>query len=275
LIHFASPPPAWLAAIVAGGVGAAAYFAYRWTLMPLSAAQRAVLALLRAAALMSVVLLLWRPVVAVPPQQPDAVIPILVDTSRSMRVSDGDGEPRLRRAVAALQRDLIPAMAPRFRPEVYAIGEGVTPAALDRLGANGRQTDLEGALATIRERFRGRRLAGIVLLSDGGDTGLRSADGAAGNGPAVFTVGVDTSGAFRDREVLGVVAGDPRLDQAAVDLYVSAVSYGYGREPFELRLRANGDVIDTHRVTPAADGSPVDDMFTVSPNPLNPWVYAV
>jgi uncharacterized membrane protein len=274
VIHFAALPSLWLAAIVAAGLGAAAYLTYRRTLMPLSGAQRAVLTLLRAAALLALLLLLWRPVVSMPPQQPDTVVPVLVDTSRSMRVVDADGESRLERSVAALQHTLFPALAPRFRPEVYAVGDGVTPAAIDRLAANGRQTDLQGAIAAIRDRFRGRRLAGIVLLSDGADTGMRSPDSTTGSGPAVFTVGVDGGGELRDREVLGVVAGDPRLDQAAVDLYVSAVSFGYGREPFDLRLRANGDVIETRRVTPAADGSPVDEVFTVSPNPLNPTVYA-
>ncbi len=59
-----------------------------------------------------------------------------------------------------------------------------------------------------------------------------------------------------------------------MDLHVTAVSTGFGRTPFELRVLANGQVIDTRRVVPPADGSPIDEMFTVSPNPVNPTVYA-
>ena len=40
-------------------------------------------------------------------------------------------------------------------------------------------------------------------------------------------------------------AGDPRLDQASVDLHVSAVSSGFGRAPFQLRVLANGQLLDT------------------------------
>ena len=76
-----------------------------------------------------------------------------------------------------------------------------------------------------------------------------------------------------DREVLGISAGDPRLDHASVDLHVSAVSTGFGRTPFTLRVLANGQLLDTRRIVPAADGSPIDEVFTVSPDPLNPTVY--
>jgi hypothetical protein len=70
-----------------------------------------------------------------------------------------------------------------------------------------------------------------------------------------------------------LVAGDPRLDQAKVDLHVTAISSGFGRTPFALRLLANGQVVETRRIVPTADGSPIDELFSVSPDPLNPTVY--
>ena len=119
-------------------------------------------------------------------------------------------------------------------------------------------------------------MAGIVVLSDGGDTGKSGASGGSSgdaDGPPVFAIGIGSPDGPRDREVLGITAGDPHLDQASVDLHVTAVSTGFGRTPFELRVLANGQVIDTRRVVPPADGSPIDEMFTVSPNPVNPTVY--
>jgi uncharacterized membrane protein len=80
-------------------------------------------------------------------------------------------------------------------------------------------------------------------------------------------------GAPKDREVIGLTAGDPRLDQATVDLKVSAVSHGFGREPFQLRVLTDGRVVETRRVTAAADGSPVDEVFTVSPDPMKATVF--
>src|SRR5947208_6344 len=131
-----------------------------------------------------------------------------------------------------------------------------------------------GILATLR-------VAGIVVLSDGADTGSGGSGASGGSvgsagsegGPPVFAVGIGSSDGPRDREVLGVVAGDPRLDQSSVDLHVSAVSTGFGRTPFQLRVLANGRVLETRRLVPPADGSPIDETFTVSPDLLNPTVY--
>ena len=128
----------------------------------------------------------------------------------------------------------------------------------------------------MRERYRGQRVAGIVVLSDGGGYRGRSGRASAGSGPdgdaggpPVFAIGVGSPDGPRDREVLGITAGDPRLDHATVDLHVTAVSSGFGRAPFSLRVLANGQLLDTRRLVPPADGSPIDEVFTVSPDPLN------
>jgi uncharacterized membrane protein len=261
--------------LIAAAIGATAFLSYRRPLVPLPPAQRSTLIVLRAATLATVIFLLCRPVLILPSRALDASIPILVDTSRSMRVTDGGDQPRIVRAIEALQSELLPELSRRFRPEIYAIGESLTPSSVEKLSADARQTDLTGALAAIRDRFRGRRIAGVVVLSDGGDTGQRKVATDLASGPAVFTVGVGAASGLRDREVLGLVAGDPQLDEASVDLQVSAVSYGYGRDPFELQLLENGQTVDSRMVAPAADGSPINEVFTVSPNVLNGSVYTV
>jgi uncharacterized membrane protein len=140
--------------------------------------------------------------------------------------------------------------------------------------AGGRESDLSGALAAIRERYRGQRVAGIVLLSDGGDTG-RSATAAPAVSAPVFAVGLGTPDRIRDREVVGLTAGDQRLDEATVDLRVTAVSAGFGRAPFELRLLDSGRELETRRVVPSAEGAPIEETFTVSPDPTKPTAYTV
>jgi uncharacterized membrane protein len=60
-----------------------------------------------------------------------------------------------------------------------------------------------------------------------------------------------------------------------VDLAVSAVSHGHGRMPLELRLLENGRAIEVRRATPAADGTPVREIFHVSPPRNAPTVYTV
>ena len=277
-MHFAYPLPWWLAVLLAAAIAAAAFVEYRRPLALLTRTQRGVLAGLRVLALGALVLFLFRPVAMLPPSgSRDAVVPVLVDVSRSMRLADADGQSRLARAIALLKTDLLPALSSRFVTELYGVGDGLAPAQIDRLAADARRTDLAGALAAVRERYRGQRVAGIVVLSDGGDTGSGGAGRAGGAGPEgsppVFAVGIGSPDGPHDREVLGVVAGDPRLDQSSVDLHVSAVSTGFGRTPFTLRVLGNGQLLDTRRVVPPADGSPIDELFTVSPDHSAATVY--
>src|SRR3954470_10753811 len=290
-MHFAYSFPWWLAVLLAAAIAAVVYGEYRRPLSPLSRRLRGVLVALRVLALVILVLCLFRPVAILPPAGTrDAVVPILVDTSRSMRLGDADGQARLARAAALLKNELGPALTAHFTTEIYTVGEALAPGKVDALSADARRSDLAGALASIRERVRGQRVAGIILLSDGGDTGAAHAAGAPGSsrsdrseglgrsaadagGPPVFAVGIGSPDGPRDREVLGISTGDPRLDHASVDLHVSASSTGFGRAPFTLRVLRNGQVLDTRRIVPPADGSPVDQTFTVSPDPLNPTVY--
>jgi uncharacterized membrane protein len=283
-MHLAHPLPWWLAILLAASVGAAAFVQYRRPLAPLTKVQRDTLVALRVLTLAALIVFLFRPIAILPPAgSRDAIVPVLVDTSRSMRITDADGQSRLSRAVSLLKTELLPSLAAHFAPEILKVGDGLTPvdpARLDSLGANARKTDLTGALAAIRDRFRGQRVAGVVLLSDGGDTGQTAIGRASGrqagtgeNSLPTFAIGVGAPDGVRDREVLGVTAGDPRIDRASVDLHVSAISSGFGRAPFQLRVLANGRVLETRRVSPPADGSPVDELFVVSPEPLNPTVY--
>jgi hypothetical protein len=279
-LHFVHPLPWWLAVLLAAAVGAMAYVEYRRPLAPLTSVQRGVLVGLRTLALVALLLFMFRPIVLLPPASAhEAVVPVLIDVSRSRRLADADGQARLARATALLKSQLLPELSRQFTPEIYSVGEGLAPASVDRLSADARQTDLAGALTAVRERYRGQRVAGIVVLSDGGDTGQQNAqdggrEGAGtANGPPVFAIGIGSAEGLHDREVLGINAGEQRLDQASVDLHVSAISYGFGRTPFLLRVLANGRVLDSRRIVPPADGSPISEVFTVSPDPLNPTVY--
>jgi uncharacterized membrane protein len=274
-VTFAYPLPWWLAVILAAGVGAMAVFAYRRPLAPLTWIQRGVLIGFRAIVLGSVVLFLFRPIMLLPPANAgDAIVPVLVDVSRSMRLHDAEGQTRLARATTILRTALIPALSRHYTTELYGVGERLAPADMNHLEAQAQQTNLAGALAAVRQRYRGQRVAGIVVLSDGGDTGEQvDNSAAAAAGPPVFAIGIGSVDGLRDREVLGVTAGDARLDQSSVDLHVSAISSGFGRAPFQLRLSANGRVIESRRIVPPADRSPIEETFTVSPDPLNPTVY--
>ncbi|MDR1989487.1 MAG: hypothetical protein LBQ09_04570 [Acidobacteriaceae bacterium] len=269
----AAPFPWWVTLLALAAIAAVVFTAYRRPLAPLAPWQRIVLSTLRGAAFVWMLLLLQRPVLLQPPDVTgDLIIPILVDTSKSMRIADAEGDTRIARARAIVEQQLLPALGPHVRTEVMAVADGVHPQAVETLDANGRSTDLRRALTAVKERARGQRVPAVVLVSDGGETST-SVERATSTEVPVFTVGVGDVAGPRDREITGLTAGDPRIDRSSVDLHVTAVARGFGRDPFTIEILANGQQVDAREVRPASEGSPVDATFTVSPNPLQPTVY--
>ena len=276
-MHFAYPLPWWLAIVITAAIAAVTHVEYWRPLAPLTPLQRGVLAACRASVLAILVLFLLRPIALAPPESArDAVVPILIDKSQSMRLLDADGQARFARALSLLNGSLLPALNKTFTPEVYSVGDRLEPAALAQIQPDGRRSDLKGALTSVRDRYRGQPIAGIVLLTDGGDTG-QSPSGASSDlpsgGPPVFAIGFGSPDHMRDREVTGITAGEQRLEQATIDLRVSAMTSGFGRAPFELRLLADGREIESRRLMPAADGAPLEALFTVAPDATVPTVY--
>lgn len=252
-----------------------AWLAYARVPLSLSRGWRALLSGLRALTLMLIVAILLRPVRMVPPEADrDRLLPILVDVSRSMRLADTDGPSRLERA-QAIVRDLTAVLGSEYRLELLTYGEALAPGTVDQLAATARRSDLGGAMSALAERHRSDRLAGVVVLSDGGDTLRGDTEGERPIDAPVFAVGIGNASAPRDREVVNLTAGEPLLPGASIDLSVSAVSSGYGTEPVEMRVSANGRPVDLRRVTPSADGAPIHEVFTVSPAADSATVYKV
>jgi hypothetical protein len=161
------------------------WLAYARVPIKLRPGSRIGLSALRSLTLILLIAILLRPVVMVPPAAAkNSVLPVLVDISRSMRLHDSEGPSRLERA-QAIVRDLQAQLGAEYRLELLTFGETLTVASdLDRLAPTARRSDLSGAIADLAERYQptppasrpagfveaGSRIAGAIVLSDGGDT---------------------------------------------------------------------------------------------------------
>jgi uncharacterized membrane protein len=265
-MQFAISFPWWVLVLLAAAAVAVAWGSYAGAIVPLRRRPRATLAALRAVTLLLLLVCLLRPVRVVPPAPgSDAVVPVLVDVSRSMGLADVDGVRRIDAARDLLRTRIEPALQHSFRPELWTFGDVLAQPTDGALTATARRSDLADALRALRERYRERRVAGIVLISDGGETGTGDAAAVAGEAALpVYALGLGSPQIASDHEVIDVSAGELALADSSVDISVSAVNHGSSR-PFDLRVLENGRPIDLRRVTPAADGSPVRALFTVSP----------
>ena len=175
-MRFAVVLPWWGYALLFGGALVLAWLAYARVPIALTRATRLSLSGLRAVTLILLIAILLRPVVLVPPAAArNSLLPVLVDISRSMRLTDGDGVSRLDRA-RAIVRDLQAQVADEYRIELLTFGEALAPGNVDEMAATARRSDLSGALADLADRHRRERVAGVIVLSDGGDTSPQERD---------------------------------------------------------------------------------------------------
>ena len=207
---------------------------------------------LRAITLVLIVICLLRPVTFVQVAGArDSVVAILVDSSRSMRIADADG-PRIERA-RALASDLQKSIGAEFRTEVMTFGESLARADVDRITPDARRSDLSGALTALADRYKGQRLGGVVLLSDGGDTSASEAGTSRVLDVPVFGVGIGSPAVSQDREVVNMTAGEPVAAESSIDLERRGDERGFRHDAgAELRLSENGRPIETRQVTPSA-----------------------
>jgi uncharacterized membrane protein len=272
---FANPLPAWAVLLVVAAAAALAWHAYRrFSAWP---ARRYALSALRFITLLALVVVLMRPVArSSEADSRDVIVPILVDVSRSMAIEDASGARRIDRAREFLADQLLPALNGRFQVEVLSFGEtlaAVDPAALT---ATARRSDLGGALAAARERYRGRPVAGMVILSDGADTsGAVEVPVPESTLPPVHAFGFGSDVAAGDREVVSVTAAEAVLDGSRVDLAVSAVAHGGSQDAVELRLLENGRPREVRHVRPGPGGGTIREVFQLAPTAGAATVYSV
>jgi len=272
-MRFASPVSWWWVVALTALAAVVAYRAYARPSLPLSVPRRGVLMGLRLATFLLLLLFVAQPVRMEPAAASQMVVPVLLDQSRSMAVADVDGATRLEAAVALIQDRIRPTLGSDFQVELWGFGETLAPLNLTTVRAEARRSDLAGALDAVQGHYADRAVAAVVVVSDGGDTGV--AEPVRSIAAPVFTVGVGAPAVVRDREVLDVTAGPPVVAESVVELSLSAVGHGFGLDPFEVRVLEDGRPLRVVRLAPPTDGAVVREVVSVSPKPETPTLYTV
>jgi hypothetical protein len=223
---FATLLPGWML-LIAAALALLAGWAYLRRGGGVPARERVMLLGLRAAILGVLLFALFRPSLQVPVAVPqENYVGVLIDDSRSMQIADDAGETRGAQLQQRLDAELIGALQERFRVRLFRFsGAAERIAGVEELAFAGGQTRLGRALEQARGELAGLPLAGLVVVTDGGDRaeselnasllGLRSAS------IPVFTVGVGREAFRRDVEVRRV--STPRTTLRGTALVVDAV----------------------------------------------------
>jgi uncharacterized membrane protein len=244
------------------------WFAYRMVAQRTKAgAWRTVLAL-RVALVLVLLFMLADPALRWMHGRSEVFTAVLVDTSRSMAISDvtapGQAAP-ISRIDAAKQillgsgsdPGLIKSLGKDAKVLVYGFDENERRiTSVDEIKADGQFTNIFRGVRDMEAELRGMPLSGVVLLTDGGrNTGGTTQDAAAilaARGVPLYPVGLGNPNPPKDYEIVDVVAPKRVRRNSEIELQVTVRHTGY-TDPFDLTVSRGDTVLTTRKITPSAD----------------------
>ncbi|NQU42564.1 hypothetical protein HQ520_04715, partial [bacterium] len=191
----------------------------------------------------------------------DASLAVLVDTSMSMANRDmGDGESRFetaRRILLAPDASLRGKLDEKAEIRFYSFSAGLRETPDSRLPPGpdpaGLTTDISGAMQSLAADVRGKHIRGVVLATDGVDTGGGDLKRIARDLQApVYAIGIgqksDPGNPWRNVGIVSVdVPTRVNLGQE-VEVKVHLSQEGYGGEDLQVELLEEGGPIDTENL---------------------------
>jgi uncharacterized membrane protein len=255
--------PTLVIVLAVAAVAAATLMTYRSIVSDGSPRDKGLLIGLRLALVAVLFFCLVRPVLvlkaAVPQQN---FLGVLVDDSRSMLISDRDGQPRsqfVQRQLAGPQAALLNDLSKRFVLRFFRFSSSagrMTSAADARY--DGTSTKLGDALERARDELSGLPLAGLVMVTDGADTSDTSLDDALASLKArsipVFPVGVGQEHFSRDVQISRVETPRVVLKGSSLVIDVVVSQTGYAGKTVPLNVEDGGRIVATEQVTLPPDG---------------------
>lgn len=283
-----SPLPVWVLVLFALGVLAGVALAAWGVRKEPSKSRRAVLLALRLGAGLAALFFLLEPGLRqLQVARLKTRVPVLVDRSSSMNFPvEPEGPTRSQAAADALTAFLpgMKALEDRYSFEIYGFDPELTPATPEAIGstpARAGRTDLLGAIRAATAGGGGKKLAGVLVLSDGADN-AELEEGVVGRArSALADLEVPVSTFLTGREALKDLA----IERVQVD------DFAFVRNSLtvEVDVRGRGFRGERVNVTLSREGQPIvykpvefataDDIqrlsFTFTPDQTGRFVYTV
>jgi uncharacterized membrane protein len=157
---------------------------------------------------------------------------VLVDNSQGMQIKDRDEAQTRGEALKILiqddQAEWQTTLTETFDLRRYIFDSRVHAMKdLGQLNFTGRASSIRGALHTLRDRFQGRPLAGVLLFSDGNATDI--GDGALDLSglPPIYPVLIGKGRPSHDISLDAVTVTQTAFEDAPVTIHAKAIVTGY------------------------------------------------
>ena len=212
-----------------------------------------------------ILFLLWQPAILISElNSQQNIIAVVVDDSRSMSISDGNGKSRESAALTVLEGGLLAALKKRFQTRVYRLGNQLTPATtIEAIAPQEPATHLSDGLKQLTVDTADLPIGAVLLLSDGGEN--TSAMGGSGiRGDAlealhdrrlpVHTIGFGNLEPTHDVEIEDVGVAASAAADARLATIVSLMQHGYAGQKAEISVRDGEKTLAEREITLAGDG---------------------
>jgi uncharacterized membrane protein len=215
-----------------------------------------------------VLLLLWRPAIAVSELVPQAnIIAVLVDDSHSMAIAD-QGTTRMQQASQALHGPWLTSLGRLFQTRLYRFDAGLVRVSgpAEALSANGPATHLNAVLNEFVSDTASVPVGAVVLLSDGGDNSGRiersTIELLRQRRIPVHTVGFGSAQVPRDVEIENVALTARALAHSRVTASVEVAQSGFAGRRTSVSVRDGDKLLATREVLLGADGATLSTDLT-------------
>ncbi len=201
------------------------------------------------------------------------IFAVVVDNSQGLQVHDrGDAKSRGDRVRDLLQQGATgwqATLTDSFELRRYLFDARLQPTVdLHELAFDGRSTALGSALRSLKERFQGRPLAGVLLLTDGNATDLPGGalPDLAGM-PPIYPVVIGKPEAIHDIAIQKVQVSQSSFEDAPVSIQADVVAPGHRGDTLDVRLiDATGKVVQEQTGTAKADADTNVFRFRLKPD---------
>jgi len=200
------------------------------------------------------------------------VFVVLADNSQSLAMHDAQDTESRGQALRGLAVDAdgrwIGRLAEQFDVRRYVFDTRLRAADdFSDLAFDGRASRLISALHDVRQRLRGRSIAGVLVLTDGNATDLASQTSLDATGlPPVYPVVAGDGSGLRDLGVASIATTQTAFEDAPVMVRCEVSHQGYATEPIVAQLVDEaGKVVGRQDAVGPRDGAPMAFDFQVRP----------
>lgn len=262
-LAFGAPFSVIVLLLAAAAIGVPAVLSYAGVRGKSTRRDRWVLGTLRVAALVVLVVCLFRPMLLLSAAVPQRnYVGVLIDDSRSMRIADRDGKPRsdwIEHSIGGPDSALLKALRQRFIVRLFRFASDAQRVdSASSLSFNAGETHLATAIEQARQELDGVPLSGLVVLSDGADNS-RTPIGdellsLRAKSVPIFAVGLGAERFDKDIEIRRVEASHSVLKGGTLVADLMIRQRGFGGRKVPLVVEDAGRIVSRDSIELPADG---------------------